>query len=102
MAHDIGAQTDQRMRENEGQDSKGVLDPTETSESDKHELEWKPTKEVFLILLCLSIIAIMASLDMTIFLPILPVSILLLVVPMHQLSGHSTTSNRGNSISPRT
>lgn len=36
--------------------------------------EWKASKEVLLVLLCLSIICMMASLDMTIFLPVLPVS----------------------------
>ncbi|KAB8223966.1 major facilitator superfamily domain-containing protein [Aspergillus novoparasiticus] len=62
----------QTCTESKGQDSIGVLESTEMSGSGKPELEWKPTKEVFRVLLCLSIIAVMASLDMTIFLPILP------------------------------
>ncbi|KAJ5953141.1 hypothetical protein N7454_000037 [Penicillium verhagenii] len=36
------------------------------------EPEWKASKEVIQVLFCLSIIGLMASLDMTIFLPILP------------------------------
>jgi hypothetical protein len=36
--------------------------------------EWKASREVILILLCLSVICLMVSLDSTIFVPVLPVS----------------------------
>ena len=41
---------------------------------DNEQAEWKPSKKVLQVLFCLSIIGLMASLDMSIFLPILPVS----------------------------
>jgi hypothetical protein len=46
----------------------------EACRPDIEKPEWKASKEVFQVLFCLSIIGTMASLDMTIFLPILPVS----------------------------
>ncbi|PYH55116.1 efflux pump antibiotic resistance protein [Aspergillus niger CBS 101883] len=72
MTLDAEVQIDRKVKKYGGHVSKGDVESTETTGPDNLESDWKPTKEVFLILLCLSIIAIMASLDMTIFLSILP------------------------------
>jgi hypothetical protein len=65
MTEDTQAQNDKRFKENEAEEARTP---------DVPEPEWKPSREVFQVLFCLSIISLMASLDMTIFLPILPVS----------------------------
>lgn len=78
MTLDAEVQIDRKVKKYGGHVSKGDVESTETTGPGNLESDWKPTKEVFLILLCLSIIAIMASLDMTIFLSILPASVLLI------------------------
>lgn len=65
MTHDSQPQIDESFKQNED---------TEACTPAVEEPEWKASKEVFQVLFCLSIIGIMASFDMTIFLPILPVS----------------------------
>ncbi|KAJ5190250.1 uncharacterized protein N7498_009235 [Penicillium cinerascens] len=63
MAQDNQAQIVESFKHN-GAAEASILNAPET--------EWKASKEVFQVLFCLSIIGLMASLDMTIFLPILP------------------------------
>ncbi|KAJ5648323.1 hypothetical protein N7490_004695 [Penicillium lividum] len=62
MPRDSHTQVDESFKQNEAIEACRPVD----------EPEWKASKEVFQVLFCLSIIGIMASLDMTIFLPILP------------------------------
>lgn len=85
MTHDSQPQIDESFKQNE--DAEACRPAVE-------EPEWKASKEVFQVLFCLSIIGIMASLDMTIFLPILPVSTGFIVPFLLR-------PNRGNSLSPR-
>ncbi|KAJ5644821.1 efflux pump antibiotic resistance protein [Penicillium longicatenatum] len=63
MTQDSPTQIDESFKGNEA---------AEACRPDIEEPEWKASKEVFQVLFCLSIIGTMASLDMTIFLPILP------------------------------
>ncbi|KAJ5760831.1 hypothetical protein N7520_007987 [Penicillium odoratum] len=62
MSQDSHTQVDESFKQSEAVEACRPVD----------EPEWKASKEVFQVLFCLSIIGIMASLDMTIFLPILP------------------------------
>ncbi|KAJ5725818.1 efflux pump antibiotic resistance protein [Penicillium malachiteum] len=64
MSEDNQVQIDTRFKE---------IEVEEARTPDVPEQEWKPSREVFQVLFCLSVIGVMASLDMTIFLPILPI-----------------------------
>ena len=55
-------------------DSSTQINNGTLSELETPSPEWKASRNVIVTITCLSIICVMASLDMTIFLPVLPVS----------------------------